>query len=126
MQTIQRLEIQISQLANPQNERLKGTFPSQPVTNPKNSQQAHLAEDQPLIQYNVVYILRSGKKVYNQVSTPTNSIQYNHTQASTSSSPNPSKSDEFETDKSTSQVHKPIVPFLNRLKIISRIHTWIR
>jgi len=56
------------------------------------------------------------KKVDIQVSTPSNFIQHNHTQASTSSSPNPSKSDESETDKSTSQVHKPIVPFSNRLK----------
>ena len=57
-----------------------------------------------------------GKKVDNQVSTPSNSIQHNHTQASTSSSPNPFKSDESEIDQSTSQVYKPIVPFPNRLK----------
>ena len=44
MQTIQRLEVQMSQLATPQNERQKGTLPSQPITNPRNSQQAHLAE----------------------------------------------------------------------------------
>jgi len=113
IQTGQRLEIQMSQLANPQNERLKGSLPSQPVMNLRNSQQAHLAEDQPLNQCNVVHTLRSGKKVDNQVSTPSNSIQHNHTQASTSSSPNFSKS---EKDKSTSHMHKPIVPFLNRLK----------
>jgi len=46
MQTIQRLEVRMSQLANSKNERIKGTLPSQPVMNPKNSQQAHLAEDQ--------------------------------------------------------------------------------
>ena len=50
MQTIQRVEVQMSQLANPQNERKKGTLPSQPVMHPKNSQQAHLAEDQSLNQ----------------------------------------------------------------------------
>jgi len=116
MQTEQRLEVQMNQLANPQNERLTGTLPSQSVTNPRNSQQAHLSEDQPLNQCNVVHILRSGKKVNNQVSTPSNFIQHNHTQASTSSSPNPSKSDESKKDKSTSQVHKPIVPFPNKLK----------
>ena len=60
--------------------------------------------------------MRSGKKVDNQVTTPSNSNQYNHTQASTSSCPNPSKSNESETDKLTSQVHKPIVLFPNRLK----------
>ena len=81
MQIIQRLEGQMSQLANLQNERLNGTLPSQPVTNPRNSQQAHLAEDQSLNQCNVVHTLRSGKKVDNQVSTPSNSIQHNHTQA---------------------------------------------
>ena len=50
------------------------------------------------------------------MSTPFNFIQHNHTQASTSFSPNPFKSDESEKDKSTSQVHKPIVRFSNRLK----------
>ena len=78
--------------------------------NPRNSQQAHLAEDQSLNQCNVVHTLRSGKKVDNQVSTPSNPIQHNHTQASTSSSPNPFKSDESEKDKSTSQMQQPIVP----------------
>ena len=106
----------MSQLANTQIARLKDTLPNQPVTNPRNSQQAHLAEDQSLNQCNVVHILRSGKKVDNQMSTPSNSIQHNHTQASTLSSRNPSKSDESETDKSTSQVLQPIVPFPNKLK----------
>ena len=125
MQTIQRSEVQISQLANPQNERQKGTLPSQPVMNLRNSQQAHLAEDQSLNQCNV-HTLRSRKNVDNQVSTLFNLIQHNHNQASTSSSPNPSKSNESETDKSTSQVHQPIIPFPNRLKTITKIHTWIR
>ena len=106
----------MSQLVTPQNERQKCTLPSQSITNPKNSQQAHLAEDQLLNQCNIVHTLRSGKKVNNQVSTPSNHIQHNHTQPSTSSSPSPSKSDESETDKSTSQVHQPIVPFPNKLK----------
>ena len=84
--------------------------------NPRNSQQAHVAEDQSLNQCNSVHTLRSGKKIDNQVSTPSNPSQHNHTQASTSSSPNPSQSDESETDKLTSQVYKPIVSFPNRLK----------
>jgi len=67
-------------------------------------------------QCNVVHTLRSGKKVVNQVSMPTNPIQHNQTQASTSSSFNLSKSDESEKDKAADQVHKPIVPFSNRLK----------
>jgi len=103
MQIIQRIEVQMSQLSNPQNESQKGTLPSQPIMNPKNSQQAHLDEDQSLNQCNVVHTLRSGKKVDNQVSAPSNPIQSNHTQASTSSSPNPSKSDESKIDMSTSR-----------------------
>ena len=75
-----------------------------------------MAKDQSLNQFNVVHTLRSGKKVDNQGSTPTNPIQHNHNQASTSSNPTPFKSDESEKDKSTSQVHQPIVPFPNRLK----------
>ena len=82
IKTIQRLEVQMSQLANPQNERVKGTLPSQPVTNPRNFQQAYLAEDQSLNQCNVVHTLRLGKKIDNQVSTPSNPFQHNHTQAS--------------------------------------------
>ena len=73
--------------------------------NPRNSQQAHLVEDQSLNQCNVVYTLRSGKKVDNQVSTPPNPSQHSHTSASTSSNPTPPKFDESEKDKSTSHVH---------------------
>ena len=94
----------------------KGTLPSQLVINPRNSSQAHMAEEDPMNQCKIVHILRLGKKVDNQVSTPSNSIQYNHNQASTSSSPNPFKSNESEINKSTSQVHQLIVPFSNRLK----------
>jgi len=116
MQTIQRLELQMSKLATLQKERQKGTLPSQPITNPRNSQLAHLTEDQSLNQCNIVHTLRLGKKVDNQVSTPTNHIQHNQSQASTSSNPTPPKSDEFEKENSTSQVHQLIVPFPNRLK----------
>ena len=57
MQTIQKLEVQMSQLATPQNERQKGTLPTQPIMNPKNSQQAYLVEDPSLNQCNVVCLL---------------------------------------------------------------------
>jgi len=60
--------------------------------------------------------MRSGKKVDNQVSIPSNPIQHNNTQASTLCSSNPSTSDESEKDKSAGQVHKLIVSFPNRLK----------
>ena len=39
-----------------------------------------MAEEDPMNQCNVVHTLRSGKKVDNQVSMPSNPIQYNHTQ----------------------------------------------
>ena len=86
----------MSQLANPQHERQKGTLPSQPIMNPRNSQQAHLVKDQSLNQCNAVHTLRLGKKADNQVSTPPNPSQHNHTSASTSSNPTPPKFDESE------------------------------
>ena len=70
--------------------------------------QQNASHDVRFIVYMILYIIYKA--------SPSNPIQHNHTQASISSSPNPSKSDEFETDKSTSQVYKPIVPFPNRLK----------
>jgi len=90
----------MSQLANSISKRPKETLPSQLVTNPRNSSQAHMAEEDPMNQCNDVSTLRLGKKVDNQVSMISNPIQYNNTQASTPSSSNPSKSDE---SKKTSQ-----------------------
>ena len=40
-----RIEMQLSQQANPISERQKGTLPSQPLPNPKNSRQANEAQD---------------------------------------------------------------------------------
>ena len=84
MQTTQRLEVQMSQLVTPQNQRQKGTLSSQPIMNPRNYQQAHLAENQSLNHCNAVHTLRSEKQVDNQVSTSLSS-----TQASTSHTPTP-------------------------------------
>ena len=44
-QVISRLEGQMSQLASSINERPKKTLPSQLVANPRNSSQAHMAEE---------------------------------------------------------------------------------
>jgi len=44
-QAINRLKVQIGQLANSFNERQKGTLPSQPLPNPKNSFPINEAED---------------------------------------------------------------------------------
>jgi len=93
----------MSQLASFLSERPKESLPSEQVTNPSNSSQAHMVEEDQMNQCNVVHILRSRKKVVNQVSMPSNLIQHNHMQASTSSSSNPSKSDESKKHKSTSR-----------------------
>jgi len=77
-QVISRLEGQMSQLATFLSERPKETLPSQPVSNPMNSSQAHMVEEDQMNQCNVVHILRSRKKVVNQVSMPSNLIQHNH------------------------------------------------
>ena len=60
-QAINRLEVQIGQLADSLNERQKGTLPSQPLPNLKNPLPINEAEDIIPKQCNTVYILRSGK-----------------------------------------------------------------
>ena len=42
-QVMTRIEMQLSQQANPISERQKGTLPSQPLSNPKNPRQANEA-----------------------------------------------------------------------------------
>ena len=78
-QAISKLEIQMSELASSLSQRPKRTLPSQLLTNPKNSSQAHLAQEEQLNQYNVVHTLRLGKQVDNQVLMPSTPIQYNPT-----------------------------------------------
>jgi len=67
-QAINRLEVQISQLASSLNERQKGTLSSQPFPNLKNSFLVNEAEVVTLKQCNTIHILRFGKQVDNQVS----------------------------------------------------------
>jgi len=112
-QGITRLEVQISQLAGSLIERPKESLPSQPLADPRNSSQAHLAQKDQMNQYNLIHTLRSGKQVDNQVSTPSSS-----TQASTFPSPTqpPSGSYNTEKDKSVVNVNKSIAPYPNRLK----------
>ena len=69
-QAINRLEVRICQLANSLSERQKRVLPIQPLTNPKNSFPIHEAQDTKTNQCNVVHILRPGKHVDNQVSSP--------------------------------------------------------
>jgi len=69
-QVISRLEDQLSQLISFKSEGLKGTLPSQPIANCRNSSQAHVAQEDTMNQCNVVHMLRLGKQVDNQVSMP--------------------------------------------------------
>ena len=62
-QAINRLEVQIGQLANSLNEKQKGILPSQLLPNPKNLFPINEAEDIILKQCNIVHIFRSEKKL---------------------------------------------------------------
>ena len=62
-QVLTRIEIQLNQ-----QERQRGTLPSQPLPNPRNPRLANEAQDPN--QCNLVHTLRSGKQVDNQVSMP--------------------------------------------------------
>ena len=59
-QVMTRIDMQLSQQANPISERQKGTLPSQPLPNPRNPRQANEAQNPN--QCNLVHILRSEKK----------------------------------------------------------------
>ena len=78
--------MQMSQLASSLSEKLKGTLPSQPLVNPKNSNQAYEIQDPSINQCNVVHTLRSGKKMDNQVYQQNNPTPIDPAPASTSAS----------------------------------------
>ena len=106
----------MSQLANSLSERPNSTLPSQPLVNPKNSNQAYEVQDSQINQCNVVHTLRSGKKVDNQVYQLKNPIQIDPTPASTSASSSQSAPQTSDKDTTTDQVHKTVAPFPNRLR----------
>jgi len=106
----------MSQLASSLSKRPKGTLPSQPLANPKSSSQAYEVQDPQINQYNSGHTLKSGKKVDNQVSKPTNPFQTDPTLASTSASPTQSAPNESDKGTSADQVHKPKAPFSNRIR----------
>ena len=58
-QIMTRIEMQLSQQANPISEIQKKTLPSQPLSNPRNPRQANETQDPS--QCNLVHTLRSGK-----------------------------------------------------------------
>ena len=65
-QTMNRLELQVSQMASRMGERERGIFSSQPVTNPRDTK----ANPSNNAQISVIHTLQSGKKVDNQVVMP--------------------------------------------------------
>ena len=105
----------MSQLVSFLSERPKGTLPSQPLVNPKNSSQAYEVQDSQINQCNVVHTLRSGNKVDTQISKPKSSIQIDPTPASSYASSSQSALQTSNKDTVTDQVHKSVAPFPNRL-----------
>ena len=65
----------MSQLTGFLSERPKRTLPSQPVANPRDSSQAHFAQEDHMSQCNLIHTLRSEKQVDNQVSIPSSPSQ---------------------------------------------------
>ena len=118
--------MQMSQLASSLSERTKGTLPSQPLVNLKNSNQAYEIQDPSINQCNDVHTLRSRKKVDNQVYQQKNPVHIDPTPASTSASSSKSAPQTSDEDKAAEQVHKLVAPFLNRLRNNNRICTWKR
>ena len=116
-QAISRLKVQMSQLANSLSKRLKGTLPTQPLVNLKNSNQAYEVQDSQINQCNIVHTLKSGKKVNNQVYQLKNPIQIDPTTTSTFASLSQSAPQTSNKDTTIDQVYKPIASFPNRLRI---------
>jgi len=122
-QDMNKVQVQIGQLTNSLNERQKGMFPSQPVSNPKNHFPLHEVEDMGPSHCNSIHILRSVKQVDNRVSnqpsqpvpksTPPVPVQPTPDNPSSSSEPSTSKAKGKE--KVDEQPYKPSVPFPNRL-----------
>jgi len=106
----------MSQLASYLCKRPKGTLPSQPLVNPKNSNQAYEVQDSQVNQCNAVHTLRSWKKVDNQVCKPNSPIQIAPSPASTSTSSTQSALQASDKGTTTDQVHKPVAPFPNMLR----------
>jgi len=106
----------MSQLASSLSERPKDALPSQPLVNPKNSNQTYEFKILKSNQCNIVHTLRSGKKVDNQVYQPKSPIQIDPAPASASTCPSQSAPQKSDKDTATNQVHKPTSPFPNKLR----------
>ena len=118
-----KVQVQIGQLAKSVNERQKGMLPSQPLPNPKNHFPLHEVEDMGPSQCNSIHTLRSGKRVDNKVSNqssksmpkPTPPVPVTPTPDNQSSSSEPLTSKDKGKEKVDEQPYKPVVPFPNRL-----------
>ena len=106
----------MSQFASTLSERSKGTLYSQPLVNPKTSNQAYEIQEPSINQCNTVHTLRSEKKVDNQVYQQKIPVHPDPTPASTSASSSQSVPQTSDEEKAVEQVHKPVAPFPNRLK----------
>ena len=125
-QDMNKVQVQLGQLANSINERQKGMLPSQPLPNPKHHFPLHEVEDMGPSHCNAIHILRSGKQVDNRVSnqssksmpksTPPVPVQPTLDNPPSSSEPSTSKAKGKE--KVDEQPYKPSVPFPNRLSLI--------
>ena len=91
--------MQMSQLASSLSKRPNDTLPSQPLVNPKNSNQASEIQDPSINLCNAVHTLRSGKKVDNQVYQQKSPVHIDPTTASTSASSSQSAPQRSDEDK---------------------------
>ena len=114
-QAIQQLTLQMTKMSSQMCERERGTFPSQPEINPRDTR----ASSSIHAQINAIHTLRSGKEVDNQVVMPdqTNSPL----PMANPSSSGADQSEDKETEQITEPPYDPPAPFPNRLK--SKKHT---
>ena len=106
-QIMNRLELQVSQMASQMGERERGTFPSQPVTNTRDTRANSFSH----AQINAIHTLQSGMKVDNQV------VMRDQINSSLlMADPSSSGSDKFE-EKETEQIIEP--PYEHQLHFLT-------
>jgi len=91
-------------------EKEKGTFPSQPVANPKDARSTSSSP----AQINTIHILRFGKEIDNHVVMPDQTISF--LPKAVISSSGSDKSKEKEAEQVTEPLYEPLTPFPNKLR----------
>jgi len=111
-QAIQQLTLQMSKMSSQMSERERGTFPSQPEINHRDTRANNNTSN--LAQLNAIHVLRSGKEVDNQVEvySPTKSAAPVTDPSSSSSS----KANDKEAEEVIELTYDPPAPFPNRLR----------